>query len=309
MIVYGLDKVKDLPEGEVHFTIGTFDGVHLGHQELIDSAIKAAKQSNGISVVLTFWPHPSRFFRPENPVPTIMSAEIKSHFLEERGVDLVIQQVFTDDFAQTSAEDFVGLLKRQLPGLKSIYVGGDFRFGYKREGNVDFLIRTGKYLGFNVIRKKSILYRDARISSSRIRQSLLEGRIEEANAMLGYPYFSVGMVVDSEKKEKYPTLDIIWQPELQPQYGVYAVNVTCGKNGQRIEGVANYGLKPTLSDVLDPTLEVYLFEPTEWGPGDLLTVEWLRFIRGEQKFESKEAFKDQIIKDIEEAKAALRGLS
>lgn len=307
MIVYGLNKVTELPDGEVHIAIGTFDGVHLGHQKLIDSAIEAARESQGISVVLTFWPHPTTQFRRESPVRTIMPPEIKNHFLEERGVDLVVQENFTEDFAKTSATDFVELLKKTFPQLKTIYAGENFRFGHKREGNLEFLKKEGERLGFNVIQQPYALYKGEVISSSRIREALKEGRIEDTNAMLGYPYYSSGMVVEKASKGQHPTLDIVWRPELKPRFGVYAIKSKAG-NSKEIKGIANYGVAPTIKNESDPMLQVYLFESTEWGPGDLLTVEWLHFIRPEQKFESMEDLNKQINKDIEEAKSILKYL-
>lgn len=308
MIVYGLNKVTELPEGEVHIAIGSFDGVHLGHQKLINSAIEAARESQGVSAVLTFWPHPTTQFRREFSVLTIMPPEIKNHFLEERGVDLVVQENFTEDFAKTSATDFIELLKKTFPELKTIYAGENFRFGHKREGNLEFLKKEGERFGFNVIQQPYSIYKGEVISSSRIREALKEGRIEDANAMLGYPYYSAGMVIEKAiTKRQYSTLDIVWRPKLKPLFGVYAIRAKTGNN-KEIKGIANYGVAPTMKNESDPTLQVYLFEPTEWGPGDLLTVEWLHFIRPEQKFESKEALNEQINKDIEEAKSTLKYL-
>lgn len=308
MIVYGLDKVTELPKGEVHLAIGMFDGVHLGHQKLIDSAIEAAKKVEGISAVLTFWPHPTRVFVIEHPTLTIMSPEIKDHFLEERGVDLVIQENFTKEFSKTSAKEFVRLIKKALPGLKTIYAGENFRFGRNREGDIEFLKIEGERLGFNVVQQPYALYKEEIISSSRIRKVLLEGKIEDANAMLGYPYYSIGMVIEKvAAKGQYPTLDIVWRPEMKPRYGVYAIRARVGKS-KEFKGVANYGVAPTVKKDVDPMLQVCLFEATEWGPGDLICVDWLHFIRPEKKFETKEALKEQIDRDIEEAKNTLKYL-
>lgn len=138
MIVYGLNKVTELPGGEVHIAIGTFDGVHLGHQKLIDSAIEAARKSQGISVVLTFWPHPTTQFRREFAVQTIMPPEIKNHFLEKRGVDLVVQENFTEDFAKTSAKDFVELLKKIFPSSKQSMLEKIFALDIKGKEILNF---------------------------------------------------------------------------------------------------------------------------------------------------------------------------
>jgi len=307
MIVYGLNNVGELPEGEVHIAIGMFDGVHLGHQKLIDSAIEAARKAKGISVVLTFWPHPTNFLRQGRPVEMIMAPEIKDHFLEERGVDLVVQEKFTEDFIKISARDFIKLIKDTFPGLKTVYAGEDFRFGYKREGNLELLEEEGERLGFNVVEQPYVLYKNEVISSTRIREALREAKIEDANEMLGYPYYSTGMIIEEEIKGQYPTLDIVWRPELRPRYGVYAIVARVGKS-KEVKGIANYGISPTTKNDADAMLRVCLFEETEWGPGDLLTVQWLHFIRPERQFESKEALNEQIGKDIEEAKSTLKYL-
>src|SRR5437016_5547104 len=115
MILHGLNKISELPEGPVHLTIGSFDGVHLGHQKLINAAINAAQKSNGISAVLTFWPHPSAYLKKDSPTLTIMPPEIKNHFLETMGVDVVVQEEFTEQLAKTSAHDFIQLLKSTFP--------------------------------------------------------------------------------------------------------------------------------------------------------------------------------------------------
>lgn len=305
MIIHGLNNVTDLPEGEVHLTIGSFDGVHLGHQKLIDAAIEGAQKSNGISVVLTFWPHPTAYLRKESPVLTIMPPEIRNHFLEERGIDVVVQEEFTEELAKTSANDFIELLKQTFPGLKAIYAGENFHFGHKKEGNLELLKHEGKELGFDVCVEPYAMYQGEIVSSSRIRKALSEGKIEDANEMLGHPYYSTGMVMDKASKGDHPTLDIVWRPGLKPRYGVYAVRAKAGKS-KEFKGIANYGVAPTIKNDADPTLQVYLFETSGWGTGDFLTVEWLHFIRPEKKFESMEALNTQINKDIEEAKNTLR---
>lgn len=310
MIVYGLDQVPEFTNGEIHLAIGMFDGVHRGHQELINKAVKAAKDSGGTSVVFTFSPHPSQIIHPDTPVPTIMSAKVKVHHLEDMGVNLVVQEEFTKNFSKTKAEIFLEKLHKAFPGLKAIYEGANFHFGHKHAGDISLLQQEGEKLGFEVIRGKNVEYKDEMISSSRIRQALLGGKISEANAMLGYKYYSVGMVTEGESRGEemgFPTLNIVWRPELQPKYGVYAVKVK-GKGGTTADGVANYGVRPTVTEDVDPTLEVHLFdEKTEWGLGDMLTVEWHHFIREEKKFENTDALKEQIGKDKDAARELLIG--
>lgn len=300
MIIYGLDNVTDLPENEVHLTIGNFDGVHLGHQRLIGSAVKGAKESKGISVALTFWPHPSIFFHPSSPTRTIMSAEIKNHFLEEQGLDVIVQEKFTEEFAHTSPEDFVKMLKKAFPHLTAIYAGSDFNFGYKRQGDVNFLQRIGKREGFRVVKQKSAHYQEQKISSTRIRNALEEGNIEEANIMLGYPYFSTGLVLTLSEP-----LSVFWNPELRPKYGIYAVKVHSTSKMKRVDGISYYGTIPTEDKELgEPNLRLYLTESNAFGPGEALKVEWMKFLYPEPIFHNREEFEKQIEEKITEAKRA-----
>lgn len=270
MIIHNIENINNLPEGEVHLAIGTFDGIHLGHQQIIKAAIKKAQESNGISVVLTFWPHPSTFFNPNFPTPTIMPADIKNRFLEEMGVDIIIQQKFTPEFAHTTPENFIKLLKTTFPNLKAIYTGTDFHFGHNREGDVNFLERTGQYEGFTVIKQKDVLYEGKKISSTRIRKALQEGKMEEANAMLGYTYFSIGLIMPP-----FPPLTITWRPELKPKYGTYAIQIQSGNKAKKFETTATYSIP---SDNKDPTIEIHLRDPTEFETTDPLRVEWLKFL-------------------------------
>ncbi len=305
--MHGLENIEELPEGEIHLAIGSFDGVHLGHQKLIDAAIEAARKSKGISVVLTFWPHPTVVLKKQNPTLTIMPPEVKNHFLEERGVDVVIQEAFTENLAMTSAKEFIEMLKKTFPELKMVYVGENFHFGHKKEGDVEFLRKEGAGLGFSVLQEPYATYKGEIISSSRVREALHKGQIEDANEMLGYAYYSTGLVIEKEMKKEYPTLNIVWRPELKPRYGVYAIRAKAGKS-KEFKGIANYGIAPTVKNDADPMLQVHLFETEEWGVGDFITVEWLHFIRSEEKFESREALERQIKKDIEEAKSTLKYL-
>lgn len=309
MIVHGLDQVPEFEdEKEIHLAIGMFDGLHRGHQELINQAITAARKVDGISAVLTFWPHPSRIVTPSNPISTIMPPIIKAEHLEGMGVDLVIQVEFTREFSEISPEMFLKKIIKIFPNLKAIYEGANFRFGYKHEGDIAFLTQFGKKMGFSVIIGKDVEYKQQLISASRIRQALLDGNLNDVNAMLGYNYYSLGMVVEGAKKENkrgFPTLHFVWQPELKPKYGVYAIKVTY-KHEISEPGIAYYGVSPAMNQDMEPILEVELFNETaEWGIGDMLKVQWCYFIREEMKFDNVAALDAQIEKDIEKAKELL----
>lgn len=292
-----------LPARPLHLAIGMFDGVHLGHRSVIESAVHSARRSDGQAGVLTFWPHPSALFRPDHATPLLMPAAMKRAVLARLGVEVVIEQNFSPEFAAVEARDFVALLRRSLPQLAAVYVGENWRFGRGRQGDVPVLVEEARKAGLTVFSAPRLNYNGAPISSSRIRELLSAGDLTEANAMLGYSYFTTGTVESGRKLGRtigFPTLNLAWEPELKPRYGVYAVEVGQGE-GRSLQGVANYGLRPTVTQSNRPLLEVHLMEPTALTYGDEITVHWLKFLRPEGKFGSVEELRQQIEKDRENA--------
>jgi riboflavin kinase/FMN adenylyltransferase len=291
--------------GELHLAIGIFDGVHLGHKAVIEPAVSSAERSGGVSGVLTFDPHPSRLFRPEMPTRLMMPIEAKTAMLHAVGIDVVICKHFDRAFASIPAEDFLANLKAALPTLKSIYIGENFRFGKMRAGTVDTLITSGNQLGIGVFSVERIKHNGEPISSTRIRDELIAGQIESVNDLFGYNYFSNGRIVAGAQLGRtigFPTLNLPWAPECRPCYGVYLVRFREASNQPWAYAVANYGVKPTVAkaDQL-PALEVHALGETQLDCGDSIEVEWLRFIRPEQKFASLDALTTQITKDRETA--------
>jgi riboflavin kinase/FMN adenylyltransferase len=300
----GLDRV-DLPGRPLHLAIGMFDGVHLGHRAVIDTAIQSARRSGGLSGVLTFWPHPSALFNPQNATRLIAGPDLRARLLAETGVDFVITQPFTPEFAAIEAEWVLPYLKRKLPELSAVYVGENWRFGKGRRGDIAMLVAEGKKQHVGVVSAQRINHNGEPISSTRIRACLEAGAIEEANELLGYTYFSDGVVAAGKKLGRtigFPTLNIPWEPALHPLFGVYAVRVRGPKSkGEFLPAVANYGLRPTVERSVQPRLEAHLLVECPFGEGDDVRVEWLRFIRREKKFSSVSALTDQIAKDRREA--------
>jgi riboflavin kinase/FMN adenylyltransferase len=292
--------------GELHLAIGVFDGVHLGHKAVIESAVFSAQGSGGVSGVLTFDPHPSRLFRPEQPTLLMMDLGAKTSMLHRVGVDVVIRKHFDRAFASIPAEDFLAHLKTALPALKSVYIGENFRFGKKRAGRVQTLVESGRKLGLSVFSVDRIKHNGEPISSTRIRKDLESGEIEAVNDLLGCNYFSKGVVVGGAKLGRtigFPTLNLLWQPECRPCFGVYCVRFRPNQDADWQPAVANYGIKPTVATAdQTPALEVHALNGTRLGEGDTIEVQWLRFIRPEQKFASVDALKDQIAKDCETAR-------
>lgn len=294
------------PDKPLHLAVGMFDGVHIGHQAVIETAVQSAHASNGVAAVLTFWPHPSRLFNPDDPVKMIMSPEMKVDVLASHNIGYIIQQPFDQGFASIEAEGLVAHLKACLPNLTSIHVGSNWRFGKKRMGDIPLLVELGKQAGVHVISVERVSYDGDPISSTRIREHLSVGEMEHANALLGDIYFSIGSVVEGKRVGTdlgFPTLNLPWSPELKPPFGVYCVEVEgkVGGSPVRARGVANYGIRPTIGESEDPLLEVHLLDFCPFTTGQLLKVRWYKHLRAEQKFNGLDALKAQIALDVLEA--------
>lgn len=293
-----------LPPRPLHLAIGMFDGVHLGHRALIDTAVRSARAGAALSGVLTFWPHPSALLRPEDRTKLIQPAATKARMLNRLGVDAVITQPFTPEFAGIAAEDFIPWLKQRLPGLASIYVGENFRFGRGRRGDGPLLVASGRQHGVPVFSAPRVSLAGEPISSTRIRALLEAGDIAAANSLLGYAYFAHGHVVPGKRLGRtigFPTLNLPWAPELTPRFGVYAVRLSGDKFAAPLPAVANYGVRPTVEDAGEPRLEAHALGPCPFGEGDHLKAEWLRFLRPEMKFAGVEELRAQIARDQENA--------
>lgn len=292
-----------LPAKPLHLAIGMFDGVHLGHRAVIEPAVRAATASDGVSCVFTFWPHPSALFRPQNPTRLIQDRATKAMALGRLGVNVVIIEQFTAEFAHIEAADFLAWLRERLPTLAAVYVGENFRFGNKRKGDPKVLAESGHNLGVAVTSASRVSVAGEPVSSTRIRGLLESGEIEHANTLLGYSYFAHGVVVPGKRLGRtlgFPTLNIEWTPELRPRFGVYAVLVSDSKSaGQAFRGVANYGLRPTVENTTVPKLEVHLLDPCPFDAGDELTVEWRHFVRPERRFANVAELRGQIARDRE----------
>jgi len=293
--------------GPLHLALGMFDGAHLGHQAVIESAVHSAHRTGGQAGVLTFDPHPSALFRPDSPTRLLQPRSVKERLLQEFGVELIIFQRFTPEFASVEAVDFPQMLQQHLPTLKSLHIGENFRFGRGRIGDVGALIEASQPLGIGVFSVERIKHNGEPISSTRIRASLAEGRIDEVNELLGYTYFSLGEVIPGRQLGRtigFPTLNLRWAPESQPRKGVYVVRVKKDDNSSEWQpGIANYGVRPTVNHAAaEPLLEVHMLGETTLTSGDNLRIEWLSFIRPEQKFDSVEALRSQIEQDVATAR-------
>lgn len=308
---YGLDDIT--PDANSVVTVGTFDGVHRGHQAIIDYLIARAEKQSGRSTVVSFDPHPREVVHGD-PVSLLTTVDERASLLEEHGLDRFVVIPFTEDFAQLSAVDYVEKILLERIGLKEIVVGYDHRFGRDREGDRDLLEKLGSKHGFSVDVIPAQDVDDDVVSSSRIR-SLLdeEGKVEEAATHLGRCYMLRGTVergAGRGRKIGYPTanLAISDQRKLIPKIGVYATLVEIEGRPGRHGGMMNIGRRPTF-DEMDVTVEVHLLDFEGDLYGETLTVEFLRRLRDEQKFESVDALAMQLSEDETHCKKVIRSLA
>ena len=275
-------------------SIGNFDGVHKGHQMLLEHLMKLANKTDNSSVVITFFP-PSRVLFQNSKF--LSSEEEKVDLLSPFEPNAVVSIPFTHDYTQTPKEVFLGQLERLSP--KVIIVGENFRFGYKREGTLNDLSQiTDRLEVFNLKHLG-----DAPISSSRIRALLLEGKVAEVKPMLGRSYSAQGIVTEGDKRGRsigFPTANIETAPEKALPLGVFAVRVQTSQG--TFKGMANVGPRPSYPDGT-PSLEVHLFDFNENLYGQQLTTYFEHFIRGQIKFGGLEELKAQLAKDKEIAQS------
>lgn len=304
-----LDQIME-PFKHAVITIGNFDGVHIGHQALFHEAIEKAETIGGTSVAMTFEPHPLRVMKPNNHPPLITLYEQKSELIERTGLDVLICVPFTLEFAALSAEQFVRDVLVQKIGMKAIVVGQDYSFGKNRQGDLDLLKSFGPEYGFEVIVAAWINSARAlaeRISSTKIRQLITDGRMEQAEKMLGRNYQIRGKVVRGRdrggKVLGIPTANINLHDELCPKTGIYAVTVEC--EGQQHRGVANIGYSPTFDDH-EFTVEVHILDFSDNIYDKKIRVNFIKRIRDEIKFSNISELIDQIKLDIAAAHEILK---
>ncbi len=307
-----LVEIADLKrlKGPLHLAIGVFDGLHLGHQAVIEAAQRSAAESGGTVVVVTFDPHPIEVLSPGN-APRMLTASGHKRLILERqmGVRQVLVVPFTREFAEQTGEQFVESLIDAAPagGIARICVGRSWQFGRRRSGNVALLESLGERFSFEVTGVDTVEVRGMRVSSTRIREAIGAGDFEVAAALLGRVYTVFGTVIRGRQLGRtigFPTANLTVHSEQLPPTGVYAVRVT--GSGDSWNGVANLGYRPTVEGgEVKRLLEVHLFGLDSEIYGEDLEVEFVEFLRAEQKFDGLELLKRQIVKDVAAAKASL----
>ncbi len=290
--------------------IGNFDGVHLGHQVLIQQTIRAARELNGQAVVLTFDPHPSRILAPDRSPPLLLTLDRKQELLTALGVDRIVIQPFDRPFSQKTPRDFIeDVLAPLYP--RQVFVGTDFCFGYKRAGTIETLALLGQEFGFTTQGNPLVELDQQTVSSSRVRQALTDGNLPLVQGLLGRPFDFDGVVVTGDQRGRtigFPTANLRTQTEALPKHGAYAVRVTWSDEGHAFSanGMMNIGTRPTFTpDSTVPTIEVHLFDINQDLYGKTLRVACMQRLRDEQKFETIEELREQLQRDEVVARALL----
>lgn len=286
----------------LHLALGVFDGVHLGHQAVVARAVDAARREGGMAGLLTFDPHPIQVIAPEKaPTALLATLEHKQRIVEVLGVECFVPLTFDRTMAELDAEDFIERLM-QAP-VKTIAVGEDWRFGYRRRGDVIMLKALAEKYGYQLEKVAPVMFEGDRISSTRIRQAIRDGNLDSAASMLGRHYSLCAHVVQGRKLGRelgFPTANLPVGLSQLPPCGVWAVNVS-DDSGGCWRGVANLGSRPTV-DGGEVMLEVHLLDFSGDLYGRLLDVRFEKYLRPEQKFASVEALAAQIARDVEDAR-------
>lgn len=299
MIYHGLEDFAPLRNAIV--TIGTFDGVHLGHQKILKRLSSVAQRIGGETVLLTFWPHPRIVLDPDFDLKLLTTMEEKAALLEKYGIDHLVRIRFTEEFADLSSEEYIRRVLVEKIGTKKLVIGHDHRFGKNRVGNFADLVAKGIVYGFEVeeIPKQEI--DDITISSTRIRHALNEGNIHIGNEYLGRAYSITGKVIKGDelgRKIGFPTANISVNSKhkLIPCDGSYAVQISFPTENRLFSGMMNMGYRPTV-DGRKHSIEVHIFNFDDTIYGKTLTISFLKLIRREEKFDSLEDLKIQLQKD------------
>ncbi|MBD1392754.1 bifunctional riboflavin kinase/FAD synthetase [Mucilaginibacter glaciei] len=305
-IYNNIDDFKAVANAVV--TIGTFDGVHIGHRKIIARLKELAAASGGETVILTFFPHPRMILHPEDEeIKLITTMAEKARLLEQMGVDHLIITPFSRDFSNQSAEEYIrDILVNQI-GTKKIVIGYDHRFGKDRQGGLEDLLALAPEYGYKVVEIAEQDINDVAISSTRIRKALLEGDIDIANECLGYPFFITGKVIRGDQIGRtlgYPTANLVVEEryKLIPSDGIFAVKVLV--EGKEYKGMAYIGHRPTING-MTRNIEVNIFDFNADIYNKELRMEFLHYVRGDIKFASLDELVVQLGKDKEDVQALL----
>ncbi len=293
--------LKFTPNKPTIVTIGTFDGVHVGHKKILEKIIQNTNNSDYESLVLTFFPHPRTVLQTGTEMKQLNTIDEKSNLIEKAGIDNLVIHPFDKEFASLSAEEFVKKVLVDIFNIQKIVIGYDHRFGKNRTADINDLIAFGNQYNFEVEQISAEELNEVAVSSTKIRNALTDGNIELANSFLGYNYAITGMVVQGKQLGRtigFPTANISINEDykLIPNSGVYVVE--CKIENQSYFGMMNIGTNPTVENTNQKQkLEVNIFDFDQDVYGKSINISFLKRIRSEQKFASLDALKNQITSD------------
>jgi riboflavin kinase/FMN adenylyltransferase len=296
-------------------TVGNFDGIHLGHRAILETVVTRAHAVRGDAVVYTFAPHPRKVLRPQQAPRLLTTLEQKLELLEAAGVDAVVVEPFSAEFAQIPADLFIRQIIHGRIRPVEVYVGYDFHFGRDREGSMRMLTEMGPRLGFAVTIIPEVTIEAGDVNSTRIRQLLGEASVERANVMLGRPYTVRGMVVEGDRRGRgigFPTANLEPENEVLPAIGVYAGRLQLLDQGDPARGwaglaVVNVGTRPTFEGTGRVVAEAHLIDFDGDLYGRRVEIAFLKHLRAERRFEGVDALRAQIQADVAEARRRLEG--
>ncbi|MCO6174568.1 bifunctional riboflavin kinase/FAD synthetase [Flavobacterium sp. NRK F10] len=297
--IEGINHYK-ASEKKTILTLGTFDGVHIGHRSIIEKVVSEGQKKNLESIVLTFFPHPRMVLQQDDTLRLLNTIEEKGELLEKLGLDTLIVHPFSQEFSRLTAEEFVKNILVEKLNIAKIIIGYDHRFGRNRTATIDDLITFGKEYNFEVEQIPAEVIDNNSVSSTKIRKALENGEIELANSYLGYPYFINGTVIKGQqlgRKINFPTanIEIKEKYKLIPNLGVYVVQ--CSIEKETYNGMMSIGFNPTVNENKKLSLEVNLFDFNKDIYNKEIRVCFLKRIRDEEKFDSIELLQTQLEKD------------
>ena len=283
-------------------TLGVFDGLHLGHQLIVRTVVERARETGAVPTVITFDPHPRAVLHPESAPPLLQTLDQKVEGFGVLGIEQTIVIRFDKKFSQTRAEDFLRNVVRDRLQAQEVYLGRGFAFGHNREGNIELLRRVSKELGFFADEVAEVRLRSQRVSSSKVRTLLAEGKVNLARRLLGRPYGVEGPVERGAERGAglgFPTANLHPRNRVIPRNGVYVTGTLIG--GQWRRSVTNVGVRPTFGADAEPSVETFVMDWAGDLYGDVVRVRFLHRLRDERKFDSIEELRVQIENDVKQA--------
>ncbi|MCP4897951.1 MAG: bifunctional riboflavin kinase/FAD synthetase [bacterium] len=296
-------RAEDPPRSAI-LSIGNFDGVHVGHQAVLRHVVERAREVGATATAMTFDPHPVKVLRPRE-APTLLSTLAQRlQIIERTGIEVALVVPFTPQFARMQAADFISEVLVNRLQVREVYIGRNFRFGADRQGDVELLVAKGEEHGFVAAAAPIVKLGDVVVSSTRVRKAVAEGEVEEAWQLLDRPVHADGLVLQGKRlgrKLGFPTLNVEVENELVPTRGVYVTAVHIPSFGRTFPSVTNVGVRPTVYENSNVTIESHLLDFTADVYDERVRLYFLKRLRAEREFQSPTQLMSQISKDVEQA--------